>query len=70
MIPTGYFDTGDKLSKVTEDGLRINLYDNGIVTNQQPYQSHTDYSNNIPNNFSTLSQKEFSDYTFNLFKAK
>ena len=39
-----YFSTGDKVSKVTEDGLRINVYpSSGIVTTQSPGQSHSEY---------------------------
>ena len=67
----GYFDTGDKYSKITEDGLRINVYkETGIVTSQQPGQSHTEYASNLDNNFSNKSQKEMSDYSFNIFKDK
>ena len=44
----GYFPTKDgKITKVTEDGLRINVYPNGVVTNQQPGTSHSDYKKAI-----------------------
>ena len=66
----GYFSTGDKLSKVTEDGLRINAYPSGIVTSQSPGQSHDAYKANLPSNFSSMTQSQMSDYAFGLFKTK
>lgn len=64
----GYFDTGDKISKITEDGLRINLYPSGIVTTQLPGQSHSTYKSCLDNNFSSMSPKQMTDYAFGLIK--
>lgn len=67
---SNYKSHNDKFINVTEDGLRVNLYKSGIVTSQQPGQSHSEYASKISNNFSNLSQSEMSDYTFSLFRKK
>lgn len=64
----GYFNTGDKISKITEDGLRINLYPSGIVTTQLPGQSHSTYKSGLDKDFSNMSTSQISDYAFGLFK--
>lgn len=60
--PSGYFLTGDKLSKVTEDGLRINVYPNGIVTSQLPGQTHQAYVAGLPSNLSSMTHEQASEY--------
>ena len=66
----GYFNTGDKISKITGDGLRINVYPSGVVTSQLPGQSHSEYSSNLNNNFSNMTPQQMTDYTFSLFNKK
>lgn len=67
---TGYFNTGDKISKITKDGLRINTYPSGIVTSQLPGQSHSEYKSNLSNNFSNMTSQQMADFTFEQFKIK
>ncbi len=66
----GYFQTGDKISKITNDGLRINTYPSGIVTTQLPGQSHSDYKSNLSKDFSNMIPQQMTDFTFNQFKIK
>lgn len=70
MKGKGYFFTGDKLSKITDDGLRINVYPSGIVTTQLPGQSHSDYTSGLPKGFSSMTPSQMSEYTFDLLKKK
>ena len=64
----GFFDTGDKISKITEDGLRVNVYPSGVVTGQMPNVSHTQYKEGLGKGFSELSPTEMSNLAFNNFK--
>ena len=42
--PIRYIDNGDKILKVTEDGLRINVYKDPFdVKIQMPGKSHSEY---------------------------
>ena len=68
MKSPGYFDTNGKISKITEDGMRTNVYPSGIITVQRPGQSHSDYKTNLDKNFTDMSQSQMSDYAFSLFK--
>jgi len=65
---SGYFDTGNKISKITEDGLRINHYPSGVVTTQLPGQSHSTYKSGLNKDFSSKTPSQMSDYAFGLFK--
>lgn len=64
----GYFRNGDKISKVTEDGLRINFYPSGIPLVQMPGQSHKSYKKGFGKAFSNQSPQEMSNYVSALFK--
>lgn len=64
----GYFNTGDKISKVTEDGLRINVYPSGVVTGQMPGQSHTQYKEGLGKGFSEMTPSEMSERVSDIFK--
>lgn len=66
----GCFETGDKISKITEDGFRFNTYPSGIVSAQLPGQSHSDYKSNLRKNFSNMTQQQMTDFTFNQFKIR
>lgn len=73
--PPGYFenvgpDGEQKWTKVTEDGLRINLYKSGVVTCQTPGTEHSAYAKRLGENFSSMSQSAMSDYAFGLFRVK
>lgn len=65
---TGYFENNGKLSKVTEDGLRINVFPSGIVTSQVPGETHSAYKAQIDKNFKDISSNQMSDFAFNFFK--
>lgn len=69
-MESNYFSNNKKISKITEDGLRINVYKSGIVTNQQPYETHKDYARVFDKSFMTMTPDQMSDYAFNFFRVK
>ena len=71
MKPTnGYFDTNGKISKITEDGMRINVYPSGIVTTQLPGESHSVYKTNMEKKFMDMTPNQMSDYSFSFFNFR
>ena len=70
MKRKGSFFTGDKLSKLTDDKMRINVYPSGIVTAQLPGEPHSIYASGLPKGFSSMTPSQMSEYTFNLLKKK